>query len=58
MLVLFFNRPDMLRNLFRQIRQARPSRLLLYQDGPRSEVDLPKMEACRSVVSDEEIDWE
>ncbi len=57
-LVLFFNRPDMLRNLFRQIRQARPSRLLLYQDGPRNEVDLPKMEACRAVVSDEEIDWE
>ena len=57
-LVLFFNRPDMLRNLFEQIKQARPSRLLLYQDGPRNDADRPKMEACRALVADDQIDWE
>lgn len=57
-LVLFFNRPDMLRNLFAQIKAARPTRLLLYQDGPRNEGDQAKMEACRAVVADDQIDWE
>lgn len=57
-LVLFFNRPDKLRNLFQQIRQARPSRLLLYQDGPRSDADREQMEACRAVVADDQIDWQ
>ena len=55
-LILFFNRPDHLARLFEAIREARPSRLLLYQDGPRSEADLPRMEACRKIV--EHIDWQ
>lgn len=57
-LVLFFNRPDMLSRLFEQLRQARPSCLLLFQDGPRNDADLPKMEACRNVVADDKIDWD
>lgn len=57
-LVLFFNRPEMLSRLFDRIRAARPSHLLLFQDGPRNDLDLPKMEACRAVVTDEQIDWE
>jgi hypothetical protein len=56
-LILFFNRPEFLRRLLEQVRQARPSRLFLYQDGARSEADLPRMEACRRVV-DEMVDWE
>lgn len=55
-LILFFNRPDSLRAMFEEVRKARPSRLFLYQDGPRDERDLPGMEACRKVVED--IDWE
>ena len=54
-LILFFNRPDSLRQVFNQIRQAQPSELFLYQDGPRNEADVPKLEACRKVV--ENIDW-
>lgn len=57
-LVLFFNRPEMLSRLFDRIKAARPSHLLLFQDGPRNDLDLPKMEACRAVVTDEQIDWE
>jgi len=56
-LVLFFNRPDMLRRLFAQIKKARPSKLLLYQDGPRSQADMEKMMQCREIVADAEIDW-
>lgn len=55
-LILFFNRPDHLARLFEAIRKARPSRLLLYQDGPRNANDVPRMEACRQIV--ENIDWE
>ena len=55
-LVLFFNRPEPLRREFEIIRQARPSRLLLYQDGPRNDNDLAAMEACRRVV--EQVDWQ
>lgn len=57
-LILFFNRPETLKRVFDQIRQARPSRLFLYQDGPRDERDVERMEACRKVVDDAQIDWE
>ena len=55
-LILFFNRPRQLGEVFAQVRKARPSRLFLYQDGPRSEKDLPGIRACREVV--EQVDWE
>lgn len=55
-LILFFNRPDHLRAVFSEVRRARPSRLFLYQDGPRGERDMPGIEACREVVAD--IDWQ
>lgn len=55
-LMLFFNRPDSLRVVFEQVRKARPSRLFLFQDGPRRADDLPAIEACREVVA--EVDWE
>ncbi len=57
-LVLFFNRPDMLKKLFEQIKKARPSRLLLYQDGARNEADKERMQQCRDVVDDSQIDWQ
>ncbi len=55
-LILFFNRPEPLAQVFAQVREARPSKLFLYQDGPRGERDLPGIQACREVVS--QIDWE
>jgi hypothetical protein len=57
-LILFFNRPDMLRQLFAIVRQARPSKLLLYQDGARNEADRELMQQCRDIVADDQIDWE
>ena len=57
-LVLFFNRPAQLKGVFNEIKKARPSRLFLYQDGPRNERDLVGINACRQVVCDEQIDWE
>lgn len=55
-LILFFNRPKQLQAVFEQVRKARPSRLFLYQDGPRNEKDMPGILACREVVS--HIDWD
>ncbi|MBR1415340.1 MAG: hemolysin activation protein [Prevotella sp.] len=57
-LLLFFTRSDTFRQVFEAVRQARPSRLFLYQDGPRGERDMAGIEACRQIVSDEQIDWE
>ncbi len=57
-LLLFFNRPDRLGEVFAQVKKARPARLFLYQDGPRGSFEKDKIEACRAVVADEEIDWE
>jgi hypothetical protein len=55
-LILFFNRPEQLGQVFAQVREARPSHLFLYQDGPRSEEDMPGILACREVVA--QVDWE
>ena len=55
-LILFFNRPDHLKEVFDEVRRARPSQLFLYQDGPRNERDMAGIEACRQIVED--IDWE
>lgn len=55
-LILFFNRPELLSRVFEQVRLARPARLFLYQDGPRSQADLPGIMACREVVA--QVDWQ
>lgn len=55
-LILFFNRPQQLAQVFDQVRKARPSQLFLYQDGPRTEADLPGIQACRDMVA--QVDWE
>ena len=54
-LILFFNRAESLKQVFEAVRQARPARLFLYQDGPRNEQDLPGISACREVVG--KVDW-
>lgn len=57
-LILFFNRPNMLAQVFEQVRKARPSRLYLFQDGAREgrPDDIENVKKCREVVSN--IDWE
>ena len=55
-LILFFNRPDFLQKVFDEVKKARPTRLFLYQDGPRGEQDMERIMQCRQVVAD--IDWE
>ena len=57
-LMLFFTRADTLQLVFNEVRKARPTRLFLYQDGPRGPRDEAGIEACRQIVSDENIDWE
>ena len=57
-LLLFFNRPEQTAKVFEQIKLARPSRLYLYQDGPRKDRpnDAENIRKCREIVED--IDWE
>lgn len=55
-LCLFFNRPDLFAAVFKQVKQARPSKLFLYQDGPRDKNDLLGIQACRDIAND--IDWD
>ena len=57
-LLLFFTRNDTFQQVFNEVRKARPSKLFLFQDGPRGERDMAGIEACRQIVSDENIDWE
>ena len=57
-LLLFFTRSDTFARVFEAVRQARPSKLFLYQDGPRGERDMAGIMACREIASDAHIDWE
>ena len=57
-LLIFFARPDTLKKVFESIREARPSTLLLWQDGPREgrPDDIENIMKCREIV--ENIDWD
>ena len=57
-LLIFFSRPDKFKKVFEQVRKARPSKLFLYQDGPRDNRadDIVGIKACREIA--ESIDWE
>ena len=57
-LMIFFTRPDTLKQVFAQVKRARPARLFLACDGPRegNTGDVLRMEECKAIVSD--IDWE
>lgn len=56
--LIFFTRPEPLSEVFKKIRQAKPSKLFLIQDGPRehSDTDADKIKECRDIVT--KIDWE
>lgn len=57
-LFLIFNRPDVTRRVFEQIKKIKPSNLFIAADGPRSERpdDLILCQETRNIV--EEIDWD
>ena len=57
-LLIFFIREDVLEKTFEAVRQARPRRLLLWQDGARANRpdDIEKVQRCREIV--ENIDWD
>lgn len=54
-LLIFFNRPKQFSQVFEQVKKARPSKLFLYQDGPRDKKDMEGIIECRKIAS--EIDW-
>ena len=58
-LCVFFIRPESFARVFEQVRLARPSKLFLYQDGPREgrDEDMVKITECRRIV-EEGIDWD
>lgn len=57
-LIIFFARPKVLEQTFAKVKEQRPSKLLLWQDGPRTgrEDDIENITACRRIV--ENVDWE
>lgn len=57
-LLIFFTRTEIFSKVFEQVKKARPSKLFLYQDGPRENRpdDPENIKACRAVA--ESIDWE
>lgn len=55
-LVIFFNRPDRLTRVLEQVSKAKPSKLYLFQDGPRNDNDLANINLCREVV--DKFNWE
>lgn len=56
-LFLIFNRPDTTKRVFEAIRQARPPRLYVAADGPRSDRpdDTEKCAEARRIAT--EVDW-
>lgn len=56
--LIFFNRPETLKVVFEKVREAKPSKLFLVQDGPRegNAYDLTAILQCREIV--ENIDWD
>lgn len=57
-MLLFFNRPHVLKKTFEWVRHVKPRQLFLAQDGPREGYpdDEKKIAQCREIVS--HIDWE
>ena len=57
-LLIFFARSETFERVFEQVKKARPSTLLLWQDGPREgrSDDIEGIRRCREIA--ENIDWE
>ena len=52
-LILFFTRSEPLRQVFEAVRKHKPTKLYLFQDGPRKDRpdDMEKIMRCREVVA-------
>lgn len=57
-LLVFFARPETFKEVFAAVREARPKKLLLWQDGPRKNRpdDIEKINECRKIA--EGVDWD
>ena len=57
-LLIFFARPNTLKEVFEKVKKARPSKLFLACDGPRegNPNDASRIEECKKIVSN--VDWE
>jgi len=55
-LFLIFNRPDVTKKVFEQIKMAKPPKLYVAADGARSEEEKLLCEETRSIIN--EIDWD
>jgi hypothetical protein len=57
-LLVFFVRPDTFKQVFDQVKIARPSKLFLFQDGARqgNKTDKENIQKCRTILK--EIDWD
>ena len=57
-LLIFFNRPKQFKQVFDEVKKAKPRVLFLYQDGARknNDKDIDGIMACREIASD--ITWE
>ncbi len=57
-LLIFFCRDDVFKQVFNAVKEARPSKLYLYQDGARenNKNDAIGIQKCRDIASN--IDWE
>jgi bifunctional DNA-binding transcriptional regulator/antitoxin component of YhaV-PrlF toxin-antitoxin module len=57
-LLIFFCRPECFKQVFEQVKIARPSKLFLYQDGARPDKpsDIDNIKQCRTIAED--IDWD
>ncbi len=54
-LILAFNRPDLVKEVFEEIKKLKPKQLFLYSDGPRNEEEKKKVEEVRKIIS--KVDW-
>ncbi len=59
-LLIFFCRDKQFQKVFEAVKEARPSKLYLYQDGAREgrPNDSVGIEKCREICADDQIDWE
>lgn len=55
-LIIFFARPNTVKEVFEKVKEARPTRLFLFCDGPRNERDSERIEQSKEIVED--IDWD
>ncbi len=55
-LIIFFARPNTLKEVFEKVKEARPTKLFLFCDGPRNERDTERIAQSKEIVED--IDWD